>query len=369
MSYKNVKRVNKTDRIDVTAQRGGVAMLKRKDRENGISSILLSQNGNGEELSSEQAVIQGKWIYHKPSGKKLNLSKTNDDNIYLDSSSGTLYEVVKRDKNGAPIEVVVKDDSMDDSGDENNDSSDSGDEMDGSDSSDESDEEMGGVHDNYRYNNWDYYKNWTKESDGVQINSEYGPVSAFQNRGAPKIGSQKGNYNNVDLGDSYKEYVRGLRSGKESDAHIASDLLELGDTYITSDLEKRASAMLHTTVYLSEEWRKQGAAKIYRAFLRLIAEGSKTFDDFLSDFAFIKSADEGRYMVSRFKDVKNDDADIDDLSSNEKDIYNAMSPIAHGDFSSDEEMEEEKKLSKPRDHSKNYKTNSSSKKGFKNIWK
>lgn len=344
MEFEHSQHGLRSNRKIENPKRGGAAFVKRKDRANGISSFEQSAPLIHADIPADQAIVQGKWIIEKDTGKNLNLRKTEDETIYMSSKTGAKYKVTAWDVNDEPIEVEEMVDS------------------------EESDEDMGGEHEDYRFNNWDTYKNWTKKSQDVQIVSEYGPVSAFQNRGAPKIGSKKGDFGDEKMGDSYKEYIQGLRSGKESDSDIATDLLSLNDEFVTSDLEKRAAAMLHTTVYLSEEWRKQGAAKIYRSFLRLIAEGSKTFDDFLKDFAFIKSADEGRYMVSRFKDVKNKDAKMEDLDDNEKDVYNAMSPTNDGDFSSEDEMMDEKQLSKQRDHSKIFKENSTSTTGFKDVW-
>lgn len=124
--------------------------------------------------------------------------------------------------------------------------------------------------------------------------------------------------------------------------------------------------MLHMTVYLAEEWRKQGAAKIYRAILRTIINGTKTFADFKNDFSFIASADDGRKLVARFKDVFEGEKDEDDLPANEKPIYDELSEMEPEDWSSDDDMrtDDKKNLSKTRSHSKGHK----GEKGWKNPW-
>jgi len=182
------------------------------------------------------------------------------------------------------------------------------------------------------------YQDFTKTSQGVSVGAFGGPISAVYKRGAPKLGSKSKDWGKTQLGDDYVEYIRGLRSGGLEDTEIAQALLDLDDSALGSHLERRAAAMMTVTVYLAEEWRKQGAAKIYRANLRLIAEGKKDFDDFLTDFAFIGSAQDGRKQVGRFYDVHNGDADLSDMDDDEQMVYQAMSPQRDEDFSSEDEM-------------------------------
>jgi hypothetical protein len=125
----------------------------------------------------------------------------------------------------------------------------------------------------------------------------------------------------------------------------------LDDSALVSDLEKRAASMMHVTVYLAEEWRKQGAAKIYRAILRSIVEGERDFSTFSEDFAFIASADQGREQVARFRDVQRGDKKQKALAESEQQIYGSMSPYHAGDFDTDDDMEDEKTLKKTRDFS------------------
>ncbi len=199
--------------------------------------------------------------------------------------------------------------------------------------------DLAGASDNpFHYSNFQEYQDFTKTTTGVSVQAFGGPISAFYNRGAPKLGSQSKDWGNSALGDDYVGYIAGLRSSGKTDPVIAQALLDLDDSVLASHLAKRAAAMMTVTVYLAEEWRKQGAAKIYRANLRLIAQGKKTFDDFLNDFAFIGSAQDGRKQVGRFYDVHNGDANLSDMDADEQLIYGAMSPQQDADYSSDEDM-------------------------------
>ncbi len=195
----------------------------------------------------------------------------------------------------------------------------------------------------FHYSNFKEYQDFTKTSQGVSVDAFGGAISAFYNRGAPKLGSNAKDWGKTKLGDDYVGYIKGLRSGGVSDADIAQALLELDESALQSQLEKRAAAMMTVTVYLAEEWRKQGAAKIYRANLRLIANGTKTFDDFLETFKFIGSADAGRKQVGGFYDVWNGDADRGDMDTEDGEIYDQLSQQRDEDYSSDDDMRTEDK--------------------------
>jgi hypothetical protein len=266
------------------------------------------------------AVLQPQWAYvDSEAGEHLNLTKTSDPSVFVDSKTGIQYKTTgKLAKNGHVIVEKLA---------------------------------SGGQHSDYRYNNFATYQNWTSSASGVTVGTEFGQVGAFHNRGAPKITSKQSDYGNVSLSDKYTDYVTALRSGGKSDADIAKALLSMDDTALASNLEKRGAAMLHVTVYLAEEWRKQGAAKIYRAVLRAIAEGKATFDNFLDYFKFIASADAGRKQVGRFKDIEEGYASPSDLNDDEQIIYEQLSPYNGADYDSDDDLKKEKELKKGRDYS------------------
>lgn len=183
---------------------------------------------------------------------------------------------------------------------------------------------------------------WTKNSQGVKPRTKWGTVSATHKRGAPKLGSLQKDYGNFKMSDKYVDYITALRSGGQADSVIAQGLLDEDDTVLNTHGEKRGAAMMHATVNLAEEWRKHGASKTYRAELRLVADGTWTFDEFLKNFKFIKSADEGRKQVGRFHEVHHGNTDEQTLSSTEKTIWRAMSPTRDEDFSSDDDERERK---------------------------
>lgn len=204
-----------------------------------------------------------------------------------------------------------------------------------------------------------YYQNWTSaQTTNLSIDSGFGPVGAMHNRSAPYLTSKQEDFGGAKLRTTYKDFIRGLRDGKNTskdDATLAKALLNEDLTLLDSDLQKRAAAMLSTTVNLAEEWRKHGASKIYRSLLRRIIAEKATFDDFLRDFEFIQSADAGRQQVARYQDYFDGEMDYDDLNPRDQAIIDHMSPIREDDFSSDDEQREEKKLkSKERLYAKRY---------------
>jgi hypothetical protein len=287
-----------------------------------------------QKAAQRRAVLQAVWAYlDVEGGESLNLKQTSDLNVFERSSDGSKYVKTGTASDGR---IIVK--------------------------------RQGGVHADWRYDKFDAYKDWTQQSQGVSVPAPFGSgnINAAHNRGAPKASSRQEDFGGAKLGDKYSDYVSGLQSGGKKDAQIAQALLDLDDTNLVSDLEKRAASMLHVTVYLAEEWRKQGAAKLYRAFLRSIVSGEKDFNDFLTEFKFIVSADEGRKQVARFADVHRGVKTKSDLDADEQIIYGNMSPIHDEDVESDSDMEVEKALGKTRDHSQK---NKGSGIGWKDPWK
>ncbi|TDW95859.1 hypothetical protein [Dinghuibacter silviterrae] len=280
-----------------------------------------------------KGIIQPQWVYlDREGGQSLNLRKTNDPNVFELSRDGSKYTVIGYATNGRPIVQKVNQQ----------------------------------LHSEWRYDRFSTYQNWTSQSQGISVEGPFGTgnINSVHKRGAPKISSRKEDFGNVRLGDTYDEYIRGIKSGGMTEAEIAQALLDLDDNALVSDIEKRAASMLHVTVYLAEEWRKQGAAKLYRGFLRSIVAGQKSFDDFRNEFEFIISADEGRKQVARFRDVYRGEKKETDLPVHEQILYENLSPIRDEDFESDEELEDQKSLTKTRDHSLQNKGT----KGWQNAW-
>jgi hypothetical protein len=204
----------------------------------------------------------------------------------------------------------------------------------------------------------DVYKDWTPtQMTNLSVDTAFGPVSARHNRGAPYITSKEGDYGNAKLGTSYSDFAWGLRGGSNQtnhDAEIAQALLDFDTTTLKDDLQLRAAAMLDATVYLAEEWRKQGASKIFRSLLRQVADGSKNLNEAFDQFLFIDSAKDGRKQVGRFQDYLDGEIDYDDLDEEEQDIVDYMSQVEDDEFSSDDDMREDKKLKSKRLFAKKY---------------
>jgi hypothetical protein len=174
----------------------------------------------------------------------------------------------------------------------------------------------------------------------IKIKTSYGDVSARQNRKAPYIQTRDQDYGNQKAKVDYKDFNRALRGGstkKDDDPKIAKDLLSKKSDFLKSDLQKRGAATRDVTVNLAESWRKKGAGKIDRSNLRRVEKGEIDLDEANEQFAYVKSADEGRRQVGRIQDVVEGRTKLKDLSSNEREIYGNLSPIRDGDFSSDDE--------------------------------
>ncbi|HET7864673.1 MAG TPA: hypothetical protein VFL86_09745 [Burkholderiaceae bacterium] len=192
------------------------------------------------------------------------------------------------------------------------------------------------------YVNWDSTKTTSEEMD-----TPFGKASARHSRGAPFAQTNKTDYGGNGVGDAYTDMFYALRDGSHDtsdDAGLATALLELDKTKLDTDLQKNAAAKLTVAVHLAEEWRKQGALKIWRALLRLVEGGKINLDRAGQLFAFVRSADAGRQQVARFQDVYEEDMSESELTKDERMIYGAMSPINQDDFSSDDEMRTKKEL-------------------------
>ncbi len=192
------------------------------------------------------------------------------------------------------------------------------------------------------YVNWDSTKTTSEEMD-----TPFGKASARHSRGAPFAQTNKTDYGGNGVGDAYTDMFYSLRDGSHDtsdDAGLATALLELDKTKLDTDLQKNAAAKLTVAVHLAEEWRKQGATKIWRALLRLVEGGKINLNRAGQLFAFVESADAGRQQVARFQDVYEEAISESELTKDERMIYGAMSPINEDDFSSDDEMRTKKEL-------------------------
>jgi hypothetical protein len=192
------------------------------------------------------------------------------------------------------------------------------------------------------------YEGWSADKTTLEpMDTPFGKASARHSRGAPFAQTNKDDYGGFGVGDSYQAMIYGLRGNSKDtseDSTLAKALLEFSAVDLADEVQKNAASKLTVTVYLAEQWRKQGAKKIWRALLRLVKDGTIDFDKARQLFKFVKSADAGREQVGRFQDVHEGKRKRNDLNKDERLIYDAFSEIESEDFSSDDELRETKKL-------------------------
>ena len=194
----------------------------------------------------------------------------------------------------------------------------------------------------------DQYQDWSPSKTTSQpLVTPFGKASARHNRGAPFVQTNSDDYGGSAVGDSYTSMIFNLRGNSKdasNDATLAQALLTLNAANLTGQVQKNAAAKLTVAVYLAEQWRKQGAEKIWRALLRLVEEEEIDLNKAIQLFKFVESADAGREQVGRFQDVHEGATNLSDLDEDEQMIYGAFSPIREDDFSSDDDMREKKVL-------------------------
>ena len=163
-------------------------------------------------------------------------------------------------------------------------------------------------------------------------------------RGAPKISSKQGDFNNAKVGDKYTDYIDGLKSGikkdksdRLTDPQIAQALLEGNPKAFKTQEQLRAAAMMDGSVNVAEEWRKTGAAKIFRGQLRYIKDGKGELNNLPSTFKFIKSAKHGRKQIGRIYNYRQKIIKQDQLPEDEQKWVGYLSPDNEMDYSTDEE--------------------------------
>jgi hypothetical protein len=126
------------------------------------------------------------------------------------------------------------------------------------------------------------------DKGGIYVKTPFGPVSI--NRQHTKdlvIKTNRDNYQGQSVSDTYKDIIAALRKSGKSDPEIAKVLLDENknnDAFEGFPLAQNAAAKLYATTNISEEWRKKGAAKWFRAVLRTIEEDGKLRLDKISNY-------------------------------------------------------------------------------------
>jgi hypothetical protein len=150
----------------------------------------------------------------------------------------------------------------------------------------------------------------------ARIRTSFGKVTASRGwQGQPSIKTRARDYKKVKLGTKYPEIIAvfsGLSADEQQEA--ARNLLT-GRKFDNPSLD-RAAAMLTGIVYIAEDFRGKGAAKIYRALLRQIISGKIRFGDFIPNFKFALKAKAGRKQITR---IKQHEEKMDEMSDGEVD--------------------------------------------------
>ncbi len=168
------------------------------------------------------------------------------------------------------------------------------------------------------------------------------PVNIRHSRCSSYISTNKKQYPDTEVGTTYKSIIEALKKERVTDREIADILLTDGIDKLKDPNAQRAAIMLIGIVYLAEEWRKQGAVKVFRAILRLIESGKKTLEDIKKDYQFVKSAQAGREQVQRLWGVMKGHIELSSLDERDRQIYDALSDMEDGDMESDTEMRKRK---------------------------
>ncbi|MFT6871361.1 MAG: hypothetical protein ACJAVN_000359 [Roseivirga sp.] len=183
----------------------------------------------------------------------------------------------------------------------------------------------------------DEYSHWDTERAFSTVSSPFGSFNVRHNRKAPYITTNTTQYPDTSVRVDYSDIINALRKEQINDQDIARILLDSKTDGLTNPNAIRAAAMLVGIVYLAEEWRKQGAVKIFRAILRLIMSGTMSLSDIPRVFEFVSSAKDGREQVARIHQVLSGKLPIDSLDSDDQAIFGSMSPMRHGDIDSDDD--------------------------------
>jgi hypothetical protein len=138
-------------------------------------------------------------------------------------------------------------------------------------------------------------------------------LSARHNRGAPYLtaGPSSSTVSNPKDLESYESWIRVLRGAGIEEATLArylgmkdpNDLIPLA-TVLKTPEQRFVLCMMWATVNLAEEFRKKGAAKVFRALMRAVEKNSTDLKTaVLTGFRFKTKADEGRVQVALVQDL------------------------------------------------------------------
>ncbi len=182
---------------------------------------------------------------------------------------------------------------------------------------------------------------WHSSQQFQEVDGPFGKFNVKHNRHAPFVTSNKEQYPGTDVRVDYGDMLRALKGEGLGDGEIAEILLTADSERLTDPDAIRAAAMLTAVVYLAEEWRKKGAAKIFRGILRAISDGVMSLEDIFEYFNFVKSAQDGREQSARISAVLRGVQDESVLEVEDHAFIGYMSP-GGPDMESDDEEREKK---------------------------
>lgn len=175
------------------------------------------------------------------------------------------------------------------------------------------------------------YPGFTRETNEDWA-TPWGIVGLRYSRYAPYIQTSQDHWGTT-LKTDYAAYITALRESALSDPEIALRFLsELPHAF--AGRPAQAAAALHATVNVAEEWRKKGAAKIFRALLWTVLIDKISLEEAFQRFDFIPSAQEGMEQVGRFDDHANNNAP---LPQEDRRTYDLLSVAEDDEWSSDDE--------------------------------
>lgn len=183
--------------------------------------------------------------------------------------------------------------------------------------------------------------NWHSSQPFQEVEGPFGKFNVKHNRYAPYVTSNKEQYPDTDVRVDYDDMIRALKGEGLGDGEIAEILLTANSEGLTDLNAIRAAAMLTAAVYLAEEWRKKGAAKIFRGILRAISAGVMSLNDIPKYFRYVKSAQDGREQSARISAVLRGVQDESVLEEEDRGFIGYMSP-GGPDMESDDEEREKK---------------------------
>ncbi|MCG8340835.1 MAG: hypothetical protein MI674_06215, partial [Cytophagales bacterium] len=212
------------------------------------------------------------------------------------------------------------------------------------------------IYGRWSYENKEYMKITSR--GGIRVNVKHSHYAPYIKQLA-----QSGDYRTLieELRTTRKRISSSDITKTVDDSLIATDLLDNTDYSLSIITQQDAASVLEAIVGLAEEWRKQGAAKLFRGYLRAVQAGRTglSIENMRKHFKFAYDATSareeyrkrtsgpqlGRKQVARARRAKADPIALDKLEqydSAEHLVYGYLSDDEEGDYNSEDELRERK---------------------------